>query len=649
VRRYALLFTLLLSTLSASEWGSYGELTGRSNGYRKGAGLYGFAPICQGSDAIFFGQALGGRYWDVWTGSVGLGLRRCAGVAWVWGANGFLDLAYTDQHNLHSQIGFGLEFIGPCLQLRANGYLPLDRQQQAGDHFCSRVVVEGTQLMSAHDRVVATEHVYRGFDVEATGCVDIFCGSILATAGYFYYSTPGLRDVTGPRVRLEYRIDDLLGWIGSTLFFGGEYEYNQVYHNYGSAFAGVRFPLGRVGRAQWCCSPCSPRRQMGERVRRAEAIFMRKRDCVEPQTVIGLPASLIYLAPVEGEEADGTAERPFGLTKGVEQAGPGSILVLTGEHEGAVALQEGQTLVGVADGLMTPWGPLRAPLAKERPKVEGTVQLADGSRVLGVEATAVRSNADGTELRDVVGDQLTIEGRDHWVRNSQFGKVDASGADLHFVENRLGEVTLSGEGLIDLRDNEMGALHAEGAMQLRAWKNQVAGGVDLAPRGDAKFDLRNNEAKGLTVRQEEGHLEGQIRGSRLSDKGIDIELEGSALLSVVGNEVTEASGPAIDVRATGEELVQLSLQGNRDEAKGEESPFPVVVYQVASTGKGVQLMVNENSSSRSGVKLLNVHLDGEKDELYAPGGVAQGHPELRLNFHGSCTTLKDPTPQPSLE
>ena len=111
-----LLFALLIP-LGLNGWDSHADFIGRWGNYRKGAGVALFSPVQQDEGSLWFGQALGGWFREMWTGSIGGGYRSLWSdrVAWE------LTLSLTSQEPLlakstikEGQVPSSLGTAGTC-------------------------------------------------------------------------------------------------------------------------------------------------------------------------------------------------------------------------------------------------------------------------------------------------------------------------------------------------------------------------------------------------------------------------------------------------------------------------------------------------------------------------------------------------------
>jgi hypothetical protein len=190
---------------------------------------------------------------DTWAGSFGAGVRyQDCDCDRVWGANLFYDfrefkfeeccscVCEKTKHRYFHRVGIGLESLGPCVDYRANVYLPIGKTRQLGDQ-CLIDNISG-RFQATFSKF---EYMPTGFDAEAgfnLGCCHDF--ALYGALGGYYFHHDKLKDMYGPMARFD------LTWF-EWLSLEGRYSYDQVNH---SAFQGriaLTVPLSDF----WnCCS-----------------------------------------------------------------------------------------------------------------------------------------------------------------------------------------------------------------------------------------------------------------------------------------------------------------------------------------------------------------------------------------------------------
>jgi Inverse autotransporter, beta-domain len=415
------LLTLLFSTALVARpetlphefWQPYIDVTGRTDGYRRGEGMALWTPICESECSLFFGQVGWGRWYDTWSGSAGLGFRHLAN--WAWGVNGFVDYSRSNHGHGFLQVGLGGELLGDCFEARINGYYPFSNERRVPNHCTKGVVSEqlelGLQLMQDESVWKRWESAYRGFDLEVGAGMPLTCNSSgWAYIGYKQLHTHHDRDIIGPRVRAEFRLDNFLGLCGAQGILGGFYEYDRLFHHEGGVELGIRIPLTGPARSNRDNPSCLYRR-MGNRVIRAESVLVHRRDERCFQQVNGLGKAL-FMSPSGREGAVGSQADPAPV--GTDGSEFDLLLLVGGEgkmperHElvSTLELRENQRLYGVGKELDIEFDEVKwnlssegRPVILQAPEGGAAVRLAPGATVEGLtiamkkKATAIAGEA----------------------------------------------------------------------------------------------------------------------------------------------------------------------------------------------------------------------------------------------------------------
>lgn len=158
-----------------------GEGLGCENRRYATAGLF-YAPcVCESRFQPFLDVR--GHYLknDRWAANAGLGLRYLDACSRIYGANLFYDYRDFCVGSFH-QVGFGLEYLGACWDLRANGYFPINRRNSKSQLF-------NNYIGNFFARCKRSERALTGADVEIgthlyrCGCFAFYAG----VGGYYYH------------------------------------------------------------------------------------------------------------------------------------------------------------------------------------------------------------------------------------------------------------------------------------------------------------------------------------------------------------------------------------------------------------------------------------------------------------------------------
>ena len=329
----------------ASRWGGWAELGGAlggSNEDRAEAGV--FLPIVQGEKGLFFLDARGKLFEEqVSEINAAVGYRHMLPGGWNLGVWAGADRRDTSQDNIFWAASGGVEALSDTFDARLNGYLAVSDPK--GSPGLASAVIEGGQVFLLGGQEVPLSGVDGEVGVriptETLG-IDSQRHGLRAYAGGFYFDDKeALEKVTGPKARIEWRIDDILEGIpGSLLAFETEWRSDRVRGGHVEAGLRFRLPFSVVG---------------GNAVRMSEKSLQWRRmtDGLERDTDIVTARSERenvedFLTSVDFDRAV-DVNGATGVTAPATAAGGNTLLVADGSGgaiAGPQALQANQTLLG---------------------------------------------------------------------------------------------------------------------------------------------------------------------------------------------------------------------------------------------------------------------------------------------------------------
>jgi Inverse autotransporter, beta-domain len=278
-RRFLISICCAVTTLSAYDYHvPHVDFDTLINGYRTSGGGTLFFPFGQVGCNTFFGQGSIGRFKSSWVGNLGGGYRLQMAPDFGWGVNAFFDYAYSE----HSDLswfggGVGLELFGSCWEARLNGYVPqthLRSFKRLRKSFSEEVVIDNhPTLRTFTDDTNFLEGARWGVDGEAGAGVCVGPGSLWAYIGYFRFQGETVEILQGPRARLEYKLPLQMGWGMPELWFGVEWQRDEVYKSKTAAVIHVQVPLYCQRRYGRCPNLCTFKR-MGNSVRRQNGYIL---------------------------------------------------------------------------------------------------------------------------------------------------------------------------------------------------------------------------------------------------------------------------------------------------------------------------------------------------------------------------------------
>jgi hypothetical protein len=268
---------------------------------------------------------------NTFEGNLGLGFRRVNDKETaIYGMYAFYDSLRSVNDNTFQQVTVGAERLGLTWDFRANVYLPLGEKSLTKD-----VYKGGKVVIDAHNLIeyikLNTETITTGYDVEV--------GRTLGTnklRGYIGAYSFG-KDLSGPRMRLEYQLSSHLTLTGSL-----QHDKDR----------GTQYLLGArmsVGGSQAENSNSIYNRMTAPVVRDVDIVTK-----VTETDMTKVELDRFYMVDVDNQaNGDGTLENPFNSINDAINAAPENAIIFVvgknGEPQqlgGDTSLKEGQLLWG---------------------------------------------------------------------------------------------------------------------------------------------------------------------------------------------------------------------------------------------------------------------------------------------------------------
>jgi|GEM_PF-2139705 len=331
-----------------------------SNDRQTGTGNL-FAPLWQDEDSLLFTDL---RYQNDDAGSgeynLGLGFRQMINDKFILGGYGFFDQRTTNNDNTFNQATLGLEALTEDFDVRANAYIA-EKGAKNIPNAVGTAVIQNNQIFVRGQ----AERALSGFDAEIgyklpLGWDDV---EVRVYGGGYHFDASDTRDVSGPRVRAEMRIDDIsfLG-DGSRFTLGAEAQDDDVRGDQYFGVARLRIPFSTLLGGRRSDNLSALERRMTERVQRDV-------DVVTGSTTAGLEAAVnpatgqaygnLAFANATGGGSGGSPTDPTDIASAIAQAGEGGVVVVDGvagtvNTNGTLTLQTGQTLTGADNAINLP-------------------------------------------------------------------------------------------------------------------------------------------------------------------------------------------------------------------------------------------------------------------------------------------------------
>lgn len=252
--------------LSSPKWTPWLELGGfyGSKDTSRGEAVL-WVPLAQGQTSVLFGEARGKLFEDdMREGNFALGYRQMQASGWNLGVWGGYDIRESRFGNSFHQLAGGIEALSDRWDFRANAYLPLNDSENlfrgSFANMGSTVAFTGSTIglvtTTTTTNLSQDELALWGFDAEIGA--KVFSTPLDLTgprhelrlyAGAYHFDHSDLpSSVSGPRVRAEWRMDDVIDqWAGSRLTLEAEYSHDQLRDGRVEVGARLRLPFGDSG------------------------------------------------------------------------------------------------------------------------------------------------------------------------------------------------------------------------------------------------------------------------------------------------------------------------------------------------------------------------------------------------------------------
>ena len=200
-----------------------------------------WAPLVQDNDSVLYGDVrLMGDNDENREGNLGVGYRQIKNA--VYGVHGWIDRRRTQNNSTFHQITLGVERLGHVVDLRANGYIPLNKGRTIGSGAAagaSDPYLAGSGLFYDVNGFLMEIPQY-GMDAEAGYRLPILqrqADAIRLYGGGYHFFRKDSDSTTGFRVRAEAQINQAFA-------IGTRYQYDEPRGNQAFLEATLKFPFG---------------------------------------------------------------------------------------------------------------------------------------------------------------------------------------------------------------------------------------------------------------------------------------------------------------------------------------------------------------------------------------------------------------------
>jgi len=357
------------SRLGAGKWSPWFELGGTygSNDTSRGEAVL-WSPFAQSQTSILFGEARGKLFEDdMREGNFALGYRQMMPGGRNLGVWAGYDVRESQHGNRFHQFAGGIEALSDRWDFRANFYLPLNDSENLFEVSAftptSGPVLDftGTSIGLITTGFTTTtsqdELALRGFDAEIGAKIFSTSPDLTGprhefrvyTGAYHFDHSDLPNSATGPRLRTEWRMDDVIDWwAGSRLTLEAEYSHDKLRNDRVEVGARLRLPFGDSG------SPVAFRSLTAQERRMSDGLERDTDIVTDTKTASSIRTSTATEAVEDAEtsvrlDRVATVDATGNLTATSSTAGANSLIIAdgsAGDIVGAQTLHGGQTLQG---------------------------------------------------------------------------------------------------------------------------------------------------------------------------------------------------------------------------------------------------------------------------------------------------------------
>jgi hypothetical protein len=390
-----------------------------------------WVPLTQTDDSVLYGDIrLMGDDQENREFNAGIGYRKIVndvpligdGVA---GAHVWFDRRITDRGSRFNQVTAGAEWSGEIIDLKLNGYLPLNEHKtymQANANATPGGFV-GNQIVVSTAQTVQ-EEAMKGLDVElgfnVNGLIGDFADSTRVYAGAYHFTGDKAENVSGWRTRIASDITQ-------DFQVGARFQKDDVRGSQGFLEATIRFPFGNKQSYRehglYARLDESPERDID--IVSSEAVVEQGSSVPILNAVTGLPQKVLHVDNAAAVNGAGTTESPYDNLADAQAASAAYDIIYIHQGTGTTAkMNNGITLNKTGQMLIG----------------SGTNLLFDGARFGTANGQALSSNllipsTAAPTITNVAGHGVTVSASDIYMAG--FNVVGATGDGIYVNANNL--------------------------------------------------------------------------------------------------------------------------------------------------------------------------------------------------------------------
>ncbi len=531
-----------------------------------------FLPLQQSDDVLVFGN-LKANFDDhsYREGNAGIGVRKLYDE-WIAGGWVFYDWKESETSNSFDQMTVGAELLSNDWDFRTNLYFAENNRKDADD--ASVIELRGNQIGAR----LGEERALPGVDFEIGRKLPYFKDSRFYLGAY-HYDASDFEKVSGPKLRLEMRFDDLplLNSISkdARLTLGAEYTEDSVRGSESFGLLQLRIPFGGKRNSR-TSSLSSLEKRMVETVKRDDDILTSER--VGDQLVpIYNPKTGQVINVVETVNATTT-----NVASAVSTAGENSLIIADGS-QGEINL--GGTTINTQPGQIIVGGGQQITLQAKKPNGD----LVSMAYTPAGERGSISRTGNGELIYINSDNDVTING------------VDLAGGRSIRINNSQ-NVCVANTNVLSSATNRQG--------------------VYIHNNSDVNFTnitINNIGRQGVLVTSNSTANFTKLSILNTNREGVYLTSNSSAVFNDLSIENTAREG--IELAGSTAVLQNVDISNTRNEGMRIRSGSTVIANNLSITKSGSEAIeVNNSNLDLRNASITDIDVNANRDGIYATNG-----------------------------
>lgn len=483
--------TELRSSVESSQWSKSRFSAAAKTGSRSSGSVDMMLPFMGDDDFMVYtnlqaniSTGINSNYGTALEGNLGLGVRRVNdNETAIYGAYAYFDYLKSVHNNTFQQVTVGVERLGLTWDFRANAYLPMGQDEYYKN-------IDGETFIDKHDVIgqynTQFEKALAGGDVEVGRTLGSY-----KLRGYASVYSFG-KDITGPKLRLEYRLTDHIS-------FSGSVQYDKKRDT--QFLFGVRYSIGGT----IAKDPKSIHSRLTDLVVKNDNITTIEHS----EMLTNIAYDKLWMVDADSQQnGDGTVDSPYNnIEDAIKSAPKDAIIFIKGQEQttnqlkDTVALKNGQTLWSGDKSLY--WDFTSSSLSLQqsnnallvqagqgkRQSISGSITAANNVNIVGIDlqATAVNQDAVGLLIDNKQNISLfdtTING--YAIGLNMLGNSSVTINNTTFDSNNIG-INLEGDSTIN---GEIKITHSNIGLNINGGVSTINANVNIT-EGSTGINIEN--------------------------------------------------------------------------------------------------------------------------------------------------------------